>query len=1024
MELNERQNRAVCADIAAATNVVAGAGTGKTRVLVERYLRFIRDGVPPDRLLALTFTLKAAEEMRLRIFRSAGDGRVDLVRELYSAWIMNFHSFGYRVIREHAPAFGVDPGADVATGAELKQIDRLLERRFLAGRINGFDPEFGGAIPPPAGLRSLFRMYLGVVNKCRGDLIPVGNLTAAINPEDAAPYAASVNTIAALYDAYEGEMDRRNLIDFNGMISFATLGLRDNPELARHYREKFDHILVDEFQDTSTAQFELLRVLSDDDFSRVTVVGDEKQSIYRWRDARVENVRKFPGESLGLELNYRSRQNILDLAHDIVCRDDELARRAVALKAARKETAKPVVLFHPNDDGSGSRNNEAEAKALAAWVVHLTGGPPLPETEALVGGRTGAQPLGYGDIAVLLRAVREHKVLPAIERVFGDAGIPYAVLGGADATGTLSLELLFSYLSLLQPGDRSADLLHVLESRPFDIGQASLMELFEYREGNPGDAAALLSGDRIGRVTSGEAASKLTALRELLNEFEKAHISMGFREFLAFVLEQSPFFLKLFDGGAGYQAAARLSSELMDICDTLERKGDLGLWNFLDYLRVALDDRSFHKDEAAVAPDDHVRIMTIHQAKGLEFPAVAVSGIRPARPDATGFFVSRESGVFSSRWEELGRGYKGLEERETEKRMRMQEERCLLYVAVTRAKDYLFVSSPIPEGGKSLFADVLDCAGRSAAPFIVFREVPEIPRAVTAGAGPGPADTAALVPGTVAGWEAARDRLHAQLTAPVVTSSPLCFVRWEALYSYARCPLRYRYRYLAGLTGTDEGDPPENPDAGGETGRTGISIPGGMRPAAYGDFVHRLLQDLMEIRIGGAGPPVDWIGEAAADLGLPADRTDDVMRQAGRLVDAFLASELSRPGAGMKLEQPFQARLDRVVLNGIFHRVERGDAGWRLTDYKTGRYRDAYSFQVAFYAWALGRICPGDRVDGQICLLRDDGVEIRTVDVTGVDIESLARGLERSLSQGQFVPDPGPSCVDCPYAAVCLHARP
>jgi superfamily I DNA/RNA helicase/CRISPR/Cas system-associated exonuclease Cas4 (RecB family) len=1023
MKLNDGQSRAVGADIAKATNVVAGAGTGKTRVLVERYLRFIRDGIPPDRLLALTFTLKAAEEMRQRIFESIDEEGTELVRELYSAWIMNFHSFGYRLIREHAPAFGVDPGADVATGAELKQIERLLERRFLAGRINGFDPEFGGAIPPPAGLRSLFRMYLGVVNKCRGDLIPAGNLAAAVEPDAAAPYAAAVKTIAAVYDAYEGEMGRRNLIDFNDMISFAALGLRNNRELARVYRERFDHILVDEFQDTSTAQFELLRELSGDDFSRVTVVGDEKQSIYRWRDARVENIRRFPGEPQGLDQNYRSRQNILDLAHEFVCMDEELAARAVALKAAREEKPRPVVLFHPDDKSSGSRRNDAEARALAAWVVHLTGGPPLPDTEALVGGRSGEPSLGYGDVAVLLRAVREHKVLPAIERAFGKAGIPYVVLGGADATGTLSLELLYSYLSLLQPGDRSADLLHVLESRPFEIGQASLMEFFENRDETPAGATALLSDERIGRVRSREAAGRLRELRELLLDFERAHVSLGFRDFLVDVLEQSPFFLKLFDGGAGFQTASRLSSELMDICDTLESKGDLGLWNFLDYLRVALDDRSFHKDEAVVAPDDHVRIMTIHQAKGLEFPAVAVSGVRPARPDATGFFVSRESGVYSSRWEEYGRGYTDLEEREVEKKMRKQEERCLLYVAMTRARDYLFVSSPIPEGGKSLFADVLDCAGRSGDPFVTVRDVVDAPHATTRGTKTEPAHTEALVQESLSEWRAARDRLNATFAAPMVTASPLCFVRWEALHSYARCPLRFRYRYLAGLTGNDDGEGPEAPVPAAGEGNTGDRIPGGMKPAAFGDFVHRLLRDLMESRSRGAETPGGWIDDAVARLGLPANRADEVARQSGRLIEAFAAGELSRPGEDMKLEQPFQARLDRVVLNGIFDRVERRDGGWCVTDYKTGRYRESYSFQIAFYAWALGRIHPEAGVTGQICMVRGDGVEVRPVDVSGTNIESLARDLERSLSQGRFAPNPGRDCEDCPYAAVCLHAQ-
>jgi superfamily I DNA/RNA helicase len=291
MGLNDKQMAIVAAPINRPAKVVAGAGTGKTRVLVERYLRFVRDGVPPSRLLALTFTLKAADEMRKRIFEEAEREHPELLRELYAAWIMNFHSFGFRIIRENGPAFGIDPGVDVASEAELRRIDRTLSARFMAGRIEGVPGDFGGVIPPPTGLDSLFGMYLGVVKKCRGDLIPVETLFDTIRDADAGPYRAAVASIGALYDAFVEEMARHNLIDFSDMIALAAGGLARDPDLTARYRDRFDHILVDEFQDTSAAQFELLRMLSDEQYSKVTVVGDEKQSIYRWRDARVENIR-------------------------------------------------------------------------------------------------------------------------------------------------------------------------------------------------------------------------------------------------------------------------------------------------------------------------------------------------------------------------------------------------------------------------------------------------------------------------------------------------------------------------------------------------------------------------------------------------------------------------------------------------------------------------------------------------------------------------------------------------------------
>ncbi len=1017
MDLNDKQTRVVEAGLTSATNVVAGAGTGKTRVLAERYLRFVRDGIPPSRLLALTFTLKAAEEMRKRVFESVGGEQTELVRELYAAWIMNFHSFGYRVIREHAPALGIDPGVDVATIAELKQIDRVLERRFLAGRIEGVEPDFGGAIPPPAKLGSLFQLYLGVVKKCRGDMIPIDSLTDAITPEDVAPYIANVNAIKAVYEAYTEEMARRNLIDFSDMIARATRGLLDNPSLAQIYRDKFDHILVDEFQDTNTAQFHLLRVLSDNDFSRVTVVGDEKQSIYRWRDARVENIRDFPGEQLDLEINYRSRQNVLDLAHVFVCGDEDLAGRAIPLVADRKDSPKPVVLFHPEENSSGFRNNEHEAEALAAWVTHLTGGPPVSGVPALVGGRTGDGPLGYGDIAVLLRAVREHKVLPAIERAFCDAGIPYVVLGGADAAGTRTLEVLYSFLSLLLPGDRARDLLHVLENRPFDVGQASFMELFGNFDDNPADVFSLLSGERINKISDRAARERLDELVALLRDLERSHASAEFRDFMAGALEDTPFVLKLLRDGGGVEEADDLTAELMDICDVLDRKGELGLWVFLDHLRAALDERSFHKDEAAAAPPDHVRIMTIHQAKGLEFPAVAVSGIRPSRPDSSGFFVSKETGVYSSRWKEWGRDGKDLPEREVEKSKRKQEERCLLYVAMTRAKDYLFLSSPKPGGGKSLFADILEKAELSDIPRAVFREVPPT---VIAGQ-PEKSDGAELdVASALSEWRLATKSLREQVLSPTVYAAPVYFLNRQSLDVYGRCPLQYRYHYILDSEVSESDAEETDPHRNGKNtpARAAIS------PAEFGSFVHELLRDLMEKKSRGESTPDGWMENMVAEAGIGEKARPEVIERATKLIEPFLVSDLATPGDDLKLEIPFQARLDRAVFSGTFDRVERFGDTWRIVDYKTGREKDEDRFQMEYYLWALHKITEADSIAGKLCYLNDSGVTVRDVDAPLTDIDSLARDLESSIMSGEYPATPGPSCQTCSWSDTCLYRQP
>jgi superfamily I DNA/RNA helicase/CRISPR/Cas system-associated exonuclease Cas4 (RecB family) len=1017
-ELNENQSAVVEASIDRPAKVVAGAGTGKTRVLVERYLRFLRDGVPPSRLLALTFTLKAADEMRQRIFEEVERGLPHLMRDLYAAWIMNFHAFGFRVIRENAPAFGIDPGVDVASEAELRRIERLLESRFLAGRIEGVPNDFGGEIPPPAGLRSLFDIYLGVVKKCRGDLVSVENLLWTLRDDDAEPYRASVGAIASVYDAFTMEMARQNLIDFNDMIGLAASGLAGDDQLAAHYRNRFDHILVDEFQDTSAAQFELLRVLSDDRYSKVTVVGDEKQSIYRWRDARVENIREFPGDDLPLSINYRSRQNILDLAHAFVCKDDVLAKTAVKLTAHRTEPGKPIVLFHPDDDQKGQQN-DIEAKALAAWVAHVTGGLAVPGAPDLI----GDQPLDYGDVVVLLRGVRVQKVVPAIERAFRSAGLPYVILGGSDAAGARALEVLYAYLSLLLPGDRRMPLLHVLESRPFNVGHATLVELFGEDGNVEGSFGEPLDPGCVSRVTDAVARASLERFDALYRRLAAAHLSKDFRGFLADAFECTPFLTRLFAEGATMRAAEDLIGELWDICDTLDAKRELGLWSFLDHLRAAIDGRTFGKVEQLAVPPGHVRVMTVHQAKGLEFKAVAVAGIKPSRHDSEGFFLSKTTGVYSQRWAEWGRGYDATDERELEKEMKLQEERCLLYVAMTRAEDYLFVSSPYADGGKSMFADILAAAEVGDFLSVVLRSAPGDVHAIPPEGIAAPTDSADTDALTTE-WSARNELIARDADAVPVAPGAVHFVNYTALMTYADCPRRFRYRYIHRVSDGLAASVPgylETPDEEQEE-LENVRLPRGVTPAGYGILVHELLRELMEKRQEGTSPPQGWIEAAAKTFGLPGKRIGEVTANAARLVDSFLSSEVASPGHDMRLEERFQVRLDRAVYHGDFDRVERTSNGWLVTDYKIGREREVYEFQVAFYAWALGKITGAGGVAGRLCYLRENETVVRTVEDRPKEIESIAGELENSLSSGWFDAAPGDLCARCPYHLSCVHS--
>jgi superfamily I DNA/RNA helicase len=261
--LDSSQQAAADRALADSTNVVAGAGTGKTSVLVARYLKLVEaDGVPFDRLLALTFTLKAAAEMRDRIRAEVSRRMPEQARFLFGAWIQNFHQFGFRFIKENAPALGVDPGVDVVSPAEFERMERWMRARFEAGRIPGVAPDFGGEPPIPTELPTLFDTLMKIVHKCRGNMIEPAHMRALCTQDDFPAYVARVDAVVALAAEWEAELRRRNLLDFSDMISIPARALTGNTALAARYHDAFDHILVDEFQDTSRAQNEMLRALS------------------------------------------------------------------------------------------------------------------------------------------------------------------------------------------------------------------------------------------------------------------------------------------------------------------------------------------------------------------------------------------------------------------------------------------------------------------------------------------------------------------------------------------------------------------------------------------------------------------------------------------------------------------------------------------------------------------------------------------------------------------------------------------
>ncbi len=1012
ISLDPSQQLAVDRALLDSTNVVAGAGTGKTSVLVARYMKLVEvDGVPFDRLLALTFTLKAAAEMRDRIRAEVARRMPDKARFLFGAWIQNFHQFGFRFIKENAPALGVDPGVDVVSPAEFERMERWMRARFEAGRIPGIAPDFGGDPPTPIELPTLFNTLMQIVHKCRGNMIDPVRMRELCTAEDFPAYVARVDAVVALAVEWEAELRRRNLLDFSDMIAIPARALLGDAALAARYRDAFDHILVDEFQDTSRAQNEMLKALSGGDFSRVTVVGDIKQAIYRWRDARTENVIDFPAEKRPLEINYRSRQNILNLAQALVESTEGLQGFATELKADRGEGAHPVLLFHPPHEET---SYELEARAVADWVQYLLGRADAPRAWQLP---RMEESLKAKDIAIVMRNFRTSRSRNAIEDEFRRRGIPFALIGGAASAESLALEAWHELLSLLLPGPRVVNLLAVLEARPFAISEASLHQLLH--KARDASTAELLSEERVQRVSDERDAMVVRSLREAVALLADAHERLGFREFLAWAIERTPLRYEMTQAGVTTTAVDDLVRELLELGDTLSRHGAVSLASYLDHLDATLDEGRFREEGDVRLPDDRIAMMTVHQAKGLEFPAVAVIGVAPPRTTSDEHFtVSTEKGIFFSektaaRWM---RDRKKAPEYEPEKKQEELEERCILYVALTRARDHLWVSTPFADGisgsRRSLFTDLMDMA-RTKALAIELRSVGEERLHSAQSSAHTVADAEAE--DALRTWVDHRTGAEQRELSSDVAPRALEPVTWASLARYETCPLMFSFdRSAVARVATEESDvaavvPRDFPVT---------KLPEGVDPAGFGAFVHAVLEQRNE---QGAALEASLAAVAQRyDFGRHKEALIDTARE--RIV-AAIAVGLAGPSDKAQSELPFQVRTQRLLVHGVIDRLDDDGKDALITDYKMGSPDPEHHFQVAAYAWAAQKTLKRD-ARARLVYLGLEPVDVETVETNHERFDAIVAAMEHSLDSGTFEAKPGAVCATCAHRTVCEFAAP
>ncbi|MFH1173446.1 MAG: UvrD-helicase domain-containing protein [bacterium] len=668
--------------------IIAGAGTGKTTVITKRLAWLIEQKLAqPDEILALTFTDKAAGEMEERVDRLLPYGYVDL-------WISTFHAFGERILKNHALEIGLPNDFKL-----LSQVDQwLLIRQNLAK----FDLDYYRPLGSPAKfIYALVKHF----SRAKDELVaPLDYLKYAedlelntdnkLTGEILSQAVKKYKEIANAYQVYQQILLDNNVLDFGDLINYALKLFKERPAILDFYRQKFKYILVDEFQDTNYAQYEMVKLLAGPK-NNLTVCGDDDQAVYRWRGASLNNVLQFRKDFLKskeiiLINNYRSKQNILDLAYNFIQLNnpnrleyqlneskailDDAKQKGIDLTKFKKINKKLIA----QNAGTGQIEHlhlptqEEEAKAVAKKIADLY---------------KKDKEVNWSDFAILVRANSQADLYL---QYLSQQGIPAQFLASRGLYSKSVVMDIFAYLRLLDNYHESTALFRILNLPVFNISVLAVNQLgyFAHRK-NWSLFEAMKKASLITRLSEED----LSQINKLLAQIEKHSQLAREKNVMAVVyafLEDSGYLhylTKKENGGKnGISHLNQLAKKLQQFEKSNENKS---VKNFMAQMDLSLEagEEGSLQNDLEDGPDT-VKILTVHGAKGLEFKYVFLVNLVALRFPTT------------ERSEAIALPDQLIKEIIPQGDIHLQEERRLFYVAMTRAKDGLFLTSADDCGGQ------------------------------------------------------------------------------------------------------------------------------------------------------------------------------------------------------------------------------------------------------------------------------------------------------------------------------------
>lgn len=1012
-KLNKEQLKAVQHDTGPLL-IVAGAGTGKTTVITQRIAYLIEQGkAQTDEVLALTFTEKAAGEMEERVDRLLPMGYTDL-------WISTFHSFGEKILNAH--------GLDIGLPTEPRLMNEFEQWALVRENLDQFDLDYYRPMGNPtkfihALIKHFSRLkdedispkeYLKYAEELRENLdsmlsgskkkvssikyqvLSITNEKGEVDKEIATQEVRRINEVANAYHVYQQLLLNNNALDFGDLINYTLKLFRERPKALEFYRQQFKYILLDEFQDTNWAQYELIKLLSAPK-NNLVVVGDDDQSIYKFRGASVSNILEFKkdfklSKEIVLTMNYRNTQDILDLSYDFIQLNNP---NRLEYKLQSKEAKLP--------EGSlaSGLSKKLKANNKSKGMIEVIEGEDLSDEIRRVVERVAELKIKdkdatWNEFAILVRANESAK---QVTSMLETAGLPYQYLASRGLYAKPLIMDIVSYFRLLDNYHESAAVYRVLNFSVLDFSEKEIMD-FNFIAGKKAWSLYTVLRNSAGKfgpetqtkidkvLTFIDKHTALTRHKNALEIFISVLNDIGYLEHISKLNEREA------QEQIGYLNQFKKRLEKFEAA-----QDDKSVKAFLNELNQEIEAGG----EGALIPDieagpETIKVMTVHAAKGLEFKYVFVASLVDKRFPT----IRRQEPILIP--DAL------IKEELPEGDIHLEEERRLFYVALTRAKKGIFFSWAPDYGG---------IRKKKPSQFLVECKLVDTSKTGKIGK-------------TGKEFEIKKIERHKD-SAPIDYQPPTYF-SFSKLTAFRNCPYQYRFSYVLKV-------PTKN-----------------KHYFSFGKTIHASLQKIFELvaakRDQAQGnlfaendkakeaKPVEiswdevkpiyssaWIDNWYQSEGQKKEYYEKGKEQ----LKEFLSIYNGAWPRAVYIEKGFKNKIQGLdnqlyTIGGTIDRVDEVDGKLKLVDYKTGSPKEKLhlddKFQLLIYQMAAQSIFKRE-IDSLVFyyLENNTGIEFLGTDEELSNTQDKIVKTINDIREGEFPPSPGPLCKHCDFFNICEYRK-